>query len=171
VVNLKIKRCHPELASAGRERDLTSARTAGVVLRIYATVCICPVLILHMPMPIRKHRRIPLPLGQRVRDNIMLNVEMKNGTRNVLPRNPHQRNRLPRQSKLQPNTPLLNPSPGGRIQKLQLSGIFQLFVLFLRRRLRRPHFLPRRECVAVTRINAEMLEQTAFGTFRQPGNC
>ena len=70
VVNLKIKRCHPELASAGRERDLTSARTAGVVLRIYATVCICPVLILHMPMPIRKHRRIPLPLGQRVRDDI-----------------------------------------------------------------------------------------------------
>jgi hypothetical protein len=61
VVNLKIKRCHPELAPAGRERDLTSARTAGVVLRIYDTVCIRPVLILHMPMPIRKHSSDPSP--------------------------------------------------------------------------------------------------------------
>ena len=79
MVNLKIKRCHPSLAPAGRERDLTSARAGDVVLRIYDTVRSRPVLMLHTPMPIQKHRRIPLPLGQRVRDDIMLRVQMKAG--------------------------------------------------------------------------------------------
>src|SRR6266404_4080657 len=83
VVNLKTKRCHPSLAPSGRERILRQLAPAMWCSGSTTPVCSRPLLIPHTPMPIRKHRRIPLPLGQRVRDDIILRVE--NGQRREIP--------------------------------------------------------------------------------------
>ena len=51
--------------------------------------------------------------------------------------------------------------PGRGMQKLELAGGFELFVLFRSGRLRRAELVPGGERVAVGGIDAEMLEQCA----------
>ena len=90
------------------------------------------------------------------------------GSQNLFPPNTNKRKPLPGQSKLQMCCALRDRRPCGGSEKLQLACALQLFVLFLGRRLGGAHLFPYREGVAVTKINAEVFEQSVSGFCGQP---
>ena len=70
----------------------------------------------------------------------------------------HQRQSLPGQFDLQVRGAVRNTNTLRRIQRLQLSGGFQLFVLIGGRRRRGAHGFPRGESIAVVGVDAEVLQ-------------
>ena len=75
------------------------------------------------------------------------------------PRDADERYALSGQGELKMSLAVVDRSPCGRGEELQLSGGLQLIILLRGRRLRGAHLLPGGEGIAVVRVDAKMFDK------------